>query len=150
MYYLWSGEYTWNKLNVLYKISATQDSKNIFLLIRISFNHWKMFGSLWFFFTIQYTKNRHCYFLPFHSIFSPIFPIKEEWKEVANLKLLFPSTFLLIWKIAITFYFDCYFLPFYEITISFHFLFLTKMMNDQQWAGQITIWGFLAKSWRLY
>ena len=31
------------KLNVLYQISPSQDSKNIFLLIRMSFNHGKMF-----------------------------------------------------------------------------------------------------------
>ena len=36
----------------------------------------------------------------------------EEWKEIAILKLLFPSTFMLILEIAISFHFDRYFLPF--------------------------------------
>ena len=43
----------------------------------------------------------------------------EEWKEIAILKLLFPSTFILILEIAIYFHFDCYFLPLYRIAISF-------------------------------
>ena len=66
--------------------------------------------------------HRRCYFLPFHSIFFPIFPKIEEWKEIAILKLLFPSTFISILEIAIPFHFDCYFLPFYRIAIPFHFL----------------------------
>ena len=53
---------------------------------------------------------RRCYFLPFHSILFPIFPKLEEWKEIAISKLLFPSIFLLILRIAIPFHFDCYFL----------------------------------------
>merc|ERR1712051_722464 len=64
---------------------------------------------------------RRCYFLPFHSIFFPIFPKIEEWKEIAILKVLFPSTFILILEITISFHFDCYFLQFYRIAISFHF-----------------------------
>ena len=55
---------------------------------------------------------RRCYFLPFHSIFCPSIPKIEEWKEIVILKLLFPSTFILILKIAISFHFYCYFLPF--------------------------------------
>ena len=84
---------------------------------------------------------RRCYFLPFHSIFCPSIPKIEEWKEIVILKLLFPSTFILILKIAISFHFycyflpfrnkrsgrkqqfhNCYFLPFYRIAIPFHFL----------------------------
>merc|ERR1712051_539325 len=55
---------------------------------------------------------RRCYFLPFHSILYPSIPKIEEWKDIVILKLLFPSTFILILKIAISFQFYCYFLPF--------------------------------------
>ena len=47
----------------------------------------------------------HCYFLPLLNLSK-----NEEWKEIAILKLLFPSTFLSILIIAISFHFDCYFL----------------------------------------
>jgi len=43
-------------------------------------------------------------------------------------KLLFPSTFLLILRIAISFHFDCYFLLlFFEITVPFHFSVITEI-----------------------
>ena len=62
--------------------------------------------------TMPTPYQRRCYFLPFHSIFCPSIPKIEEWKEIVILKLLFPSTFILILKIAISFHFYCYFLPF--------------------------------------
>ena len=76
--------------------------------------------------------NRRCYFLPFHSIFSPIFPKIEEWKEIAILKVLLPSTLILILEITISFHFDCYFLPFYRIAISFHFFWSINQSVNQQ------------------
>ena len=75
---------------------------------------------------------RRCYFLPFHSIFFPIFPKIEEWKEIAILKVLFPSTFILILEITISFHFDCYFLPFCRIAISFHFFWSINQSVNQQ------------------
>ena len=77
-----------------------------------------------------------CYFLPFHFHSILVFPKlkiaisfhfdryflpllnlskNEEWKEIAILELLFPSTFFLILIIAISFHFYCYFLPFRNV-----------------------------------
>ena len=58
---------------------------------------------------LVFSKIKNCYFLP---LLNP--SNNKEWKEIAILKLLFPFTFLLILKIAISFYF-------FRITIPFHF-----------------------------
>ena len=54
-------------------------------------------GQLFFQVFEMYIRDRRCYFLPFH--FFQFFPKIEEWKEIAILKLLFPSTpFISNWK----------------------------------------------------
>ena len=58
-----------------------------------------------YFFTALLFPSIPFHFLSFHSKI-------EEWKEIVILKLLFPSTFISILKIAISFHFYCYFLPF--------------------------------------
>ena len=94
---------------------------------------------------VEYIKTGCCYFLPFHYHSILVFPKlkiaisfhfhcyflpllnlskNEEWKEIAILKLLFPSTFLLILIIAISFYFS-------KITISFHFSVWMKVLRCQ-------------------
>ena len=93
--------------------------------------------------------------ISFHSI--PFFPPFFKNRRVegnSNFKVLFPSTFLLILEITISFPFDCYFLPFYRIAISFHFFWsinsISKSANLRSLHLKnksilITIWLYMQK-----
>ena len=71
-----------------------------------------LFPSVPFHSILVFSKLKIAIFFHFHCSFLPLLNLSKnkEWKEIAILKLLFPSTFLLVSKIAISFHSDCYFL----------------------------------------
>ena len=106
--------------------------------------YWHIKGSTIFFSMIYYLTALLFPSIPFH--FFPHFSKNRRVEGNSNFKIAISFHFCIDFK-------NCYFLPFQllfpSILWNYYFLpFLTKMMNTQ-WAGQIKIWGFLAKSWRL-